>query len=501
ARQQQQRTAKDLESSQQELEFHVRQADILNERLASQIRDSLDSQAVIATAITEVFQMLRCDRCTFAWLDFERQEWTVVHESRQGYLPAFLRRTSRLPALVRAFERCELLQVDDIASLGNEELRQILEGRRHGAILASRIKTQSGTVGTILCGCTVPRRWTPTDVELLTGVSEQVVIALTQAELYQMAQTNAEEAEAALVALKKTQSQLIRSEKMSSLGQLVAGVAHEINNPVNFIFGNVEYATGYVRDLLELIKGYRAYLSPLPEELKELEEALDCDFVQEDLIKVLRSMRGGAERIREIVKSLRTFSRLDEAERKSADIHSGLDSTLMILGSRLKAKGDRLPIAVTQDYGEIPAIECYPGLLNQVFLNLMGNAIDALESATHDPTWTGETPTLKICTHWLPDTEELEVQIRDNAMGIDAEVQSKLFDPFFTTKPVGKGTGLGLSMSYQIVVETHGGSLECESQPGKGALFTIRLPKEPAPQADSQASPTPDHSQKPIALQ
>ncbi|MEM9770970.1 MAG: ATP-binding protein, partial [Cyanobacteria bacterium P01_D01_bin.73] len=164
--------------------------------------------------------------------------------------------------------------------------------------------------------------------------------------------------------------------------------------------------------------------------------------------------------------------------KKSVDIHSGLESTLMILASRLKSKGDRPAIELLKDYSEVPDIECYPGLLNQVFMNLLANAIDALDSACDDPDWTGEVPTLKIVTQWHSDSHELEVQIADNGIGMDEQTQAKLFDPFFTTKPVGKGTGLGLSISYQIIVENHSGTLACTSQQGQGATFTIRLPQK-----------------------
>ncbi|MGD1849217.1 MAG: sensor histidine kinase [Cyanophyceae cyanobacterium] len=238
----------------------------------------------------------------------------------------------------------------------------------------------------------------------------------------------------------------------------------------------MEYVTGYVNDLLELVEGYQSHFSPLPPELEERQESLEWEFIQEDLPKVLKSMRMGSERIREIVKSLRTFSRLDEADHKVVDIHSGLESTLMILASRFKAKGDRPVIDLIKDYGDVPDIECYPGLLNQVFMNLLANAIDALESACADPIWGEKVPTITVRTRWDSDRHHLKVQISDNGTGMAAQTQGKLFDPFFTTKPVGKGTGLGLSISYQIIVENHNGTLGCDSQLGQGTTFTICLP-------------------------
>ncbi|MCS6793102.1 MAG: ATP-binding protein [Oscillatoriaceae bacterium SKW80] len=304
----------------------------------------------------------------------------------------------------------------------------------------------------------------------------------------------ARDLEKALQELKITQAQLIQSEKMSSLGLLVAGVAHEINNPVNFIYGNLTYIKDYTRDLLQLLKFYQEQCPPTKAILEKM-EAIELDYIIEDLPKILSSIQVGAERIREIVLSLRTFSRLDEAEMKEVDIHEGIESTLLILQNRLKSKHDHPGIQVIKEYGDLPLVECYPGQLNQVFMNLLSNAIDSLEDYNSKRSLEeilANPSTIRIRTFLVPrelqKTHEKDtpspisnspfvvISIADNGAGMTEEVRRRLFDPFFTTKPVGKGTGLGLSISYQIVVETHGGRLYCNSAPNQGAEFIIEIP-------------------------
>jgi PAS domain S-box-containing protein len=285
------------------------------------------------------------------------------------------------------------------------------------------------------------------------------------------------ELEQTLKKLQKTQSHLIQSEKMSSLGQLVAGVAHEINNPVNFIYGNLAHANSYINEILNLLQLYRQnYPNPVLEIQKEIKK-IDLDFLIEDLPKLLSSMELGAERIRQIVASLRTFSRLDEAELKAVDIHQGIDSTLMILEHRLKKKSHHPQIEVIKDYGNLPLVECYAGQLNQVFMNILANAIDALEDSLIQGKLTHDQPKIRICTQEIIP-QQIMIRISDNGSGIPEQVRQRLFDPFFTTKPVGKGTGLGLSISYQIITERHGGSLKCISSPNQGAEFIIKIPIE-----------------------
>lgn len=277
-----------------------------------------------------------------------------------------------------------------------------------------------------------------------------------------------EELTAALHQLKHTQTQLIQTEKMSSLGQMVAGVAHEINNPINFIHGNLEYANEYVINLLNLLRLYQQEYPQPTEAIAEEIAEIELDFITEDLLKLIESMKIGSERIRQIVLSLRNFSRLDEAQMKLVDIHEGIDNTLLILNSRLKQG-----IEVIKNYGELPEIECYPAQLNQVFMNIIANAIDALEESSHDSK-KGKKPQILIQTQKL-DSSQILVRICDNGPGISLAIQNKLFDPFFTTKEPGKGTGIGLAICYQIV-EKHRGKIEVISSLGGGAEFAIALP-------------------------
>lgn len=303
-------------------------------------------------------------------------------------------------------------------------------------------------------------------------------------ELLSIAETERESAEVALVNFKKAQAQLMQSEKMSSLGQLVAGVAHEINNPVNFIYGNLVHAEEYTDELLILINLYQThYPDPHPEVREKMEE-MDLDFLSQDLPKMLDSMKVGANRIRDIVLSLRNFSRLDEADLKKANLHEGIENTLMILNNRLKAKADRPAIDVIKDYGDLPLIECYAGQINQVFMNFLANAIDAIEERNQGLTLEAmkAEPHQIMITTKLTDPDTVQIVITDTGKGMDDATLRKLFTPFFTTKPVGKGTGLGLSISYQIVVDKHGGQLDVTSELGQGTTFMVTLPIALAPQ-------------------
>ncbi len=280
--------------------------------------------------------------------------------------------------------------------------------------------------------------------------------------------------------LQRTQSQLIQSEKMSSLGQMVAGIAHEINNPINFIHGNIEYTSRYVQDLLNLINIYqKEYPNPSPIVQEKVEE-IDIDFILQDLPKILDSMNMGTSRIRNIVLGLRNFSRLDESEMKPIDIHEGIDNTLMILQHRLKKQSERSEMTVIKEYGQVPKVNCYAGQLNQAFMNILSNAIDALEEEMRTKKWEidnsqPQTPIIRICTELL-NNRTVRILIADNGCGMTEAVQQKIFDPFFTTKPVGGGTGLGLSISYQVVVDKHKGQLICNSTPGAGTEFVIEIP-------------------------
>lgn len=284
----------------------------------------------------------------------------------------------------------------------------------------------------------------------------------------------------ALEELRRTQAQVVQSEKMSSLGQLVAGVAHEINNPVNFIHGNLTHAQEYTQDLLAFVQLYqRQYPNPTAE-LEDAAEAMDLAFLQEDLPKMLASMKVGTERIRQIVLSLRNFSRMDEAELKPVNIHEGLNSTLMILHHRLKARPERPEIEVIKNYGRLPLVECYAGQINQVFMNILVNAIDALEEFNTGRTYEEiqEHPSRITIDTTLVDHQWVQVAISDNGAGMSESVRQQIFHPFFTTKPVGKGTGMGMAISYQII-EKHQGKLSCSSTLNQGTEFVIQIPIRP----------------------
>lgn len=278
----------------------------------------------------------------------------------------------------------------------------------------------------------------------------------------------------ALQELKQAQVHLIQQEKMATLGQLVSGIAHEINNPISFIYGNITHAEQYNRELFNLLDLYQKYYPHPEREITEELETIELDFLKKDLADLLRSMESGADRIQKIVLSLRNFSRLDEADLKTVDIHEGIRSTLTIVQHRLQETGNRPEIKVITNYGELPPISCYPGLLNQVFLHLLGNAIEAIEEKNNQGVEkiAGE---IKIRTATLGD-RHITIQIADNGIGMTEETRKYLFEPFFTTKIVGKGTGLGLPISHSIIEEKHNGTLRCDSQWGEGTNFTIEIP-------------------------
>ncbi|MEA5604448.1 sensor histidine kinase [Nostoc sp. UHCC 0252] len=340
-----------------------------------------------------------------------------------------------------------------------------------------------------------PTYWLSTFIKLITAIiSLYTAIALLPIIPQALALPSPAQLEAAncqlklaLEELENTQAQLIQTEKMSSLGQLVAGIAHEINNPVSFIDGNIVIVNEYISNLLNLITLYQEGDCHLLSEIKAYIEEIDLDFIKEDLPKILSSIKMGAERISNLVLSLRNFSRLDEAEKKEVDIHEGLESTLLILQNRLEAEGNYPEIRVIKEYGNLPKIDCYPGQLNQVFINIINNSIDALKESiigcrllasdyktTRNQELTTYNPQIHISTDFL-DTNQVIIRIADNGCGMTEEIKQKIFDPFFTTKPVGSARGLGMSISYQII-NKHGGILKCISAPLQGTEFIIQIP-------------------------
>lgn len=308
--------------------------------------------------------------------------------------------------------------------------------------------------------------------EALARIRVHLQLSTTQKQLEQ--RTN--ELTQTLADLEQSQLHLLQSEKMSALGQLVAGIAHEINNPVNFIAGNLQPAKDHVQDVMKLLELYQEYHPQPHANVQAWMDEVDIDYIKEDLLKLLQSMQIGSDRIRQLVLSLRNFSRLDEAELKAVDIHEGIDNTLLILQHRLKANADYPAIQVIRDYAQLPLVECYSSQLNQVFMNIISNAIDAIEEHQQKNSRSSNA-TITIRTS-ISDSNWVNISIIDTGSGITEDTKAKIFDPFFTTKSIGKGTGLGLPISYQIIAEKHHGKIDCYSTPGKGTEFVVRIPAQ-----------------------
>ena len=499
------------------------------------IRQSLNLDEVLNTAVAEVRQFLECDRVIIYRFNPDWTGMVVVESVGQEWTPALgtnIQDTCFQDTKAPHYQQGGIRAIDDIYNAGLSPCHvQLLEPFQVRATLVVPILQGENLWGLLIAHqCSRTRKWRRSSVELLRQLAVQLSVAIQQAALFEqiadeLRERKAAEAalrlseaalreqtlqlEQALCELKQTQLQLIQTEKMSSLGQLVAGIAHEINNPVTFISGNISHAHQYAQDLLELVQRYAQYY-PQPEpEIADLIEDIDFEFLMEDFPKLLNSMNMGANRIRQIVLSLKNFSRLDEAERKPVDIHEGIENTLLILQHRLKPEAAN--IQIIKEYANLPPVECYPGQLNQVFMNLLNNAIDALEKCDHHTFWGSSTfkfenlkhkpRIIKISTEVLDyaksrqlgfeDSQNLKsvvIRITDNGPGIPQEVKQRIFDPFFTTKPVGEGTGLGLSISYQIIVEKHGGQLACVSEPGQGTEFIVEIPITPP---ELKPTPTP----------
>lgn len=451
-------------------------------RLSSQIRESLELNIILTTAVSEIYRALKVDRCCFLWVHSRSKAsyLEVVTESRRSSLPPLVgdHTTAAVGNVGQWLCQRPLIQINDVHTLTDIPTQEFLKAHNFSSVLAIPMQTRSGQIGAICCGTSQEARlWTDSEVALLQAVTNQLALALDQAELYeqsrstaQLAQEKAEQLTATLKTLQQTQLQLIQSEKMSGIGQMMAGVAHEINNPVTFIYGNLEFVQEYTKDLVNLVKLYQAECHAPSAALQTAIETVELPFLLKDLPETLNSMAVGTERIRDIVLSLKNFARSDQSEYKSVDIHEGLDSTLLILRHRLKPH-DKFPgIKIIKHYSELPSIYCYPSQLNQVFMNLLANAIDVLEVPPF-----AKAPQITILTRRI-GPNRIQIRIADNGPGIVAKIRNKLFDPFFTTKDVGKGTGLGLSISYQIITERHNGKLDCQSELGQGTAFVIEIP-------------------------
>jgi len=523
-------------SERHQTEATLRQQAIREQLLAGmnqRIRQSLELNEVLQTAVEEVRQFLKCDRVVIYRFHPDWSGTIAVESVGKEWTPSLgtnIEDTCFKQNKAFLYQQGHIKAINDIYNAGLSPCHiELLERFQVRANLVVPILQGDNLWGLLIAyQCSGTRQWKQSSIELLRQLSVQLGIAIQQATLFQQladelterkaAEAALRESQAALkqhtvelkktvCELKQTQIQLIQTEKMSSLGQLVAGVAHEINNPVTFIYGNIAHADRYANELLELVRRYTKHYPQPAQEIAEFLDIIDFNFVVEDFPKLLKSMNIGVSRIRQIVQSLKKFSRLDEAEQKLVDIHEGIENTLLILQHRLKPEAAN--IQLIKEYGNLPLIECYAGQLNQVFMNLLNNAIDALEKSkqrrivhqgkmmTTDQslpqgiikisTSVVESPNKDFRTPGKSASKYVVIRIADNGSGIPKNVKKRIFDPFFTTKPVGKGTGLGLSISYQIVVEKHGGQLLCSSEPGKGTEFIVEIPIASCPLDDCKS--------------
>lgn len=455
--------------------------------VVAKMRESLNLDVIFQISTQEVCQALQADRVAVYRFDsdwsgefiaeFVGEGWVKLVDGNKNtvWQDSYLQETQG-----GRYSQNETFAVADIYQAGHSECHiQFLEQCQAKAYAIAPI-----FIGQQLWGLlaayqnSTPRQWEDSEITFIAQIANQLGVALQQVDLLRQTQEQADQLSKALYNLQQTQTQLIQTEKMSSLGQLVAGVAHEINNPVNFIYGNLSHVSEYTEDLLSMLELYQQECPNPSQEIFRHAEEIDLEFTIEDLPKTLASMKIGVDRIRQIVMSLRNFSRLDEAEMKAVNIHEGIDSSLLILQHRLKVKSDSPDIIIVKEYGDLPLVECYAGQLNQVFMNVLSNAIDALEHHQESAAEPHHSQ-ITIRTHvgeLKGNVKSVVIHIADNGTGIPEAVRARVFDPFFTTKPVGKGTGLGLSISYQIVVDKHNGVFKCDSQPGVGTEFWIEIP-------------------------
>jgi two-component system NtrC family sensor kinase len=461
--------------------------------IGNQIRSTLDLGTILETAVREVRQLLQCDRVIIYqfqdnWLGkVVVENMTVPWPSILGDMGADkcfrgdyaqLYQQGRVKAINDIFnaglEPCHVEFLDRLQVKANLIVPIVTSRSEEDSIPtdgSSNLKFPGKLWGLLIaheCGDT--RNWQRQEMELLSQLADQMAIAIQQAELYSKvreaavkSQAQTQQLQAAFQELRSTQQQLIQSEKMSGLGQMVAGIAHEINNANNFIHANLFHAQEYFQLLNEALELAGNACPEAAEAIVRINEELELDYIREDFGKLLNSMREGSGRIRSIVMTLRSFSRLDHAELKPVDLNEGLESSFMMLQNKLKTN-----IKIDKQYGSLPPVKCHASQINQVFYNLIDNALDALQSTLK--------PGELTIRSWQSEPDWVTISVRDTGSGIPAEIQDKIFDPFFTTKPVGKGTGLGLSVCYQVIVQAHGGKLSCVSQAGEGTEFIVELP-------------------------
>ncbi|MEG4282625.1 GAF domain-containing protein [Microcoleus sp. A006_D1] len=461
--------------------------------IGNQIRSTLDLGTILQTAVREVRQLLQCDRVIM--YQFE-DNWVgkVVVEDMTVPWPSILGNMGADKCFrgdyADLYQQGRVKAINDIFNAGLEPCHvDFLDSLQVKAnlivpIVTSRSEENSPEIdgscnfkfpgrlwGLLIAHeCHDTRNWELQETELLSQLADQMAIAIQQAELYSKvreaavkSQAQTQQLQAAMQELRSTQQQLIQSEKMSGLGQMVAGIAHEINNANNFIHANLFHAQEYFKVLDEALELCGNACPEAAAALVRINEELELDYIREDFSKLLNSMREGSSRIRSIVTTLRSFSRLDHAEFKAVDLHEGLESSLLMLQNKLKTN-----IKIDKQYGSLPRIKCHAGQINQVFYNLLDNALDAIDSTSK--------PGELTIRSWQSEPDWVTISVRDTGNGIPAEIQDKIFDPFFTTKPVGKGTGLGLSVCYQVIVQAHGGRIRCVSQVGEGTEFIVELP-------------------------
>ncbi len=474
------------------------------------MRQTLDIETIFSSTTQELRQVLHCDRVAIYRFNADWSGKFVAESVANGWVPLVVEQINdpSLTENVVEDENCTIKTLDEPDLIQDTYLQETqggcyAQGINYQAIediykagftpcylnLLERFQAKAYINVPIFCGSKLwgllatyqnsgSRSWSEAEISIVVQIGVQMGIALQQVQLLEETKQQSLARKLALEELKRTQTQLIQAEKMSSLGQMIAGIAHEINNPVSFIYGNLTPANQYFQDLLYLLELYQqTYPNPTPE-IEHLAEDIDLDFLVEDWSKLMNSMQVGTQRISDIVISLRNFSRLDEKELKPVNIHEGIDNTLLILQHRLRAEGHRPVIEVVKNYGQLPLVTCYASQLNQVFMNILSNGIDALENQPAPRIIT-------ISTALETQKQKLNspfviIRIVDNGPGMSEDVLQKIFDPFFTTKPVGSGTGLGLSICYQIVEEKHKGQISCISTLGEGTEFIVEIPVSPS---------------------